>query len=47
MGKYQMQGTPTLIVLDKLGRVRLQHFGQVSDMQIGSFIGGLLAANAC
>ncbi len=46
MGKYQMQGTPTLIVLDKPGRVRLHHFGQVSDMQIGSFIGGLLAATA-
>lgn len=43
MGKYQMRGTPTLVVLDKLGRMRLHHFGQISDMQIGSIVGGLLA----
>ena len=37
-----MQGTPTLIVIDKEGRVRLNHFGRLSDMQVGNFIGGLL-----
>jgi peroxiredoxin len=42
MASYQMQGTPTLIVLDKLGRVRLNQFGQISDMQVGSLIGSLL-----
>jgi peroxiredoxin len=43
MGRYQMKGTPTLIVLDKQGRIRLNHFGRLSDMQVGSIIGGLLA----
>jgi peroxiredoxin len=43
MAKYQMRGTPTLIVLDKNGKVQLNHFGRISDMQIGSLIGGLLA----
>ena len=42
MEAYQMQGTPTLIVLDKQGRVRLNQFGRMSDMQVGSFIGRLL-----
>lgn len=43
MAKYQMRGTPTLIVIDRLGRLRLNHFGRLSDMQVGNFIGGLLA----
>ena len=42
MESYQMRGTPTLIVLDKHGRVRLNHFGRISDMQAGSIIGGLI-----
>ena len=42
MERYRMQGTPTLIVIDKEGRVRLNHFGRLSDMQVGNFIGGLL-----
>lgn len=42
MASYQMRGTPTLIVLDKKGRIRLNHFGRISDMQVGSLIGSLL-----
>ena len=42
MEAYQMRGTPTLILLDKKGEVRLNHFGQMSDMQVGSIIGRLL-----
>jgi thiol-disulfide isomerase/thioredoxin len=42
MASYQMQGTPTLVVLDKLNRVRLNHFGRISDLQVGSLIGSLL-----
>lgn len=45
MARYQMRGTPTLIVLDKNGNVRLNHFGRISDMQIGSLLGSLLAEN--
>lgn len=43
MANYQMQGTPTLIIIDKNGYIRLNHFGRMSDMQVGSIIGGLLA----
>lgn len=37
-----MQGTPTLIILDKQGHIRLNHFGRMSDMHVGNIIGGLL-----
>lgn len=43
MKKYQLQGTPSLMVLDKQGHLRLSHFGQINDMHLGSIIGGLLA----
>lgn len=42
MSRYQMQGTPSLIVIDKNGYLRLNYFGRMSDMQIGSIIGSLL-----
>ena len=42
MASYQMQGTPTLILLDKSGHVRLNHFGRISDMQLGHVMGQLL-----
>lgn len=42
MASYQMRGTPTLIVLDKKSKLRLNHFGRISDMQVGNFIGRLL-----
>ena len=38
MEAYQMQRTPTLILIDKLGRRRAQHFGHVSDLQLGAEI---------
>ena len=43
MAAYGMQGTPTLILIDQLGRVRSHHFGSVPDLQIGSEIGMLRA----
>jgi len=43
MEKYHMQGTPSLIILDKKGYVRLNHFGRMSDMQVGNVIGSLLS----
>jgi peroxiredoxin len=45
MIQFQMQGTPTLIILDKTGNVRLNHFGRMHDMQVGSLIGGLVEEN--
>ena len=43
MKTYQMRGTPTLIILDQHGHVRLNHFGRLSDMHVGNLIGYLLA----
>lgn len=43
MHAYQMQGTPTLILIDKTGRVRLHKFGHVSDLTVGFSIGALLS----
>ena len=45
MAAYQMQGTPTLILIDKLGRRRAQHFGHVSDLQLGAEIMSLHLEN--
>ncbi|MDH3460866.1 MAG: redoxin domain-containing protein [Burkholderiaceae bacterium] len=42
MKAYQMQGTPTLILIDKQGRLRLQRFGAVSDLYLGAGIAQLV-----
>lgn len=44
MAAYRMQGTPTLLLIDRQGRLRAQHFGAVSDMLIGAQIMTLIAA---
>lgn len=41
MRAYQTKGTPTLILIDKKGRRRAQHFGSVSDLKLGSEITAL------
>jgi thiol-disulfide isomerase/thioredoxin len=43
MRTYQMQGTPTLILIDKTGHIRLHKFGHVSDITVGFSIGALLS----
>ena len=43
MASYGMRGTPSLILLDKKGRIRLHHFGRMDDMRVGSMIAGLLS----
>lgn len=42
MQKYQMQGTPTTLLIDKTGHLRLHHFGPMPDSKIAAYIGGLL-----
>jgi hypothetical protein len=46
MANYAMRGTPTVILIDKAGKLRFQRFGQLTDMQIGSYIGRLLSESA-
>jgi peroxiredoxin len=43
MQRYQMQGTPTSILIGRDGTIRYQGFGQEDDMAVGMIIGSLLA----
>lgn len=46
MQSYGMRGTPSLIVLDRLGMLRLHHFGRMDDLLLGALIGQLLAESS-
>lgn len=43
MAKYDMRGTPTVILIDRKGRLRMQHFGHMPDLELGVQIGALLS----
>ena len=43
MRAYNMQGTPTLVLIDRAGQLRRQHFGLVDDLRLGAEIATLLA----
>ena len=42
MRALQLRGTPSLVLIDKAGRVRHQHLGQVEDLRVGAEIGVLM-----
>ncbi len=42
MAAYQMQGTPTLLLFDRLGRLRRHYFGRPDDMLLAAEITGLV-----
>ena len=43
MRELALQGTPSAVMLDRGGCVRLHHFGATDDMALGAMIGQLLA----
>ena len=43
MARYEMQGTPTLILVDRAGHIRAHQFGQLDDMAVGAQIARLVA----
>ena len=43
MRAYHMQGTPSVILIDKTGHLRFQELGHVSDLMLGFSIGTLLS----
>lgn len=43
MQRYGLRGTPSLTLIDRAGRRRLQHFGRIEDIALGAAVGALLA----
>jgi hypothetical protein len=43
MAAYRMQGTPTLLLIDRAGRLRRQIFGHTPDLRLGAEIMRLVA----
>ena len=41
-----LQGTPSVVLIDRQGRIRLSHFGVIDDMALGGAIGQLAAEGA-
>ena len=46
MTAYAMQGTPTLLLIDRAGRLRMQRFGHIDDLRLGAAIASLVAEAA-
>jgi len=46
MYRYQMRGTPSLVLIDRHGLVRKHTFGAVDDLRIGAEIGALVQDSA-
>ena len=46
MAAYGMRGTPTLLVIDRAGRVRQHLFGQADALALGMLLGRLIAEPA-
>ena len=42
MQSLSLSGTPSLVVLDPQGRVRLHHFGHLDDLRLGALLGQLV-----
>lgn len=43
MRAYALQGTPTTLLIDRAGRLRLHRFGALDDLELGAALGALLA----
>lgn len=42
MRRYALEGTPTTVLIDRAGRMRMRHLGAVPDLALGAAIGQLL-----
>jgi len=42
MQAYGLRGTPSLVVLDRMGVARFSHFGTIDDLQLGALLGTLV-----
>lgn len=46
MRAYDLQGTPSLVLIDRHGRIRQSAFGRVDDLRLGLALGKLLSEPA-
>ncbi len=44
MQRYQLQGTPSLVLIDRQGIIRFHHFGHLDDLVLGGIIGQMISA---
>jgi len=42
MGRYELRGTPSLVAIDRAGRIRLNAFGQADDLAVGAILARLI-----
>lgn len=42
MRRYGLRGTPSLMLVDRSGRLRLHEFGRIDDLRLGLWLGRLL-----
>lgn len=42
MGRYELRGTPSLVLIDRAGRIRLNAFGQADDLAVGAVLARLI-----
>ena len=42
MQAYGLRGTPSLVVLDRMGTPRVSHFGTMDELQLGALLGTLV-----
>ena len=43
MQAYELRGTPSMVIIDRLGNIRLSHLGQIDDLHVGAILGQLIA----
>lgn len=43
MRKYDLEGTPSTLVVDRQGGLALSHFGQLDDLALGAVLGQVMA----
>ena len=42
MQAYELRGTPSMVIIDRHGNIRLSHLGQIDDLHVGSILGQLI-----
>ena len=46
MQAYELPGTPSLVLIDRQGRIRLNHFGHIEDLALGALVGQLMTESS-